>query len=146
MTYRRTAYEITATKPGQPVYLVAYAQRLSRAGLLKAMQNHGPAIIAKLGIGANDQITFHCQPRVHCVMDGWTIGFTGRTMLEAERSPHPYIGDVQAKCSPEVAQFIDPSGTLERAGLLAVQPVEGHETQPTSLDIVRRILGGRAPS
>ena len=146
MAYRRTAYEITATKQGQPVYLVAYAQRLSRAGLLKAMQNRGEAIIARLGIGANDQITFHCQPRAHCVMDGWTIGFTGRTMLEAERSPHPYIGDVQAKCSPEVAQFIDPSGTLERAGLLAVQPVEGHETQPTSLDIVRRILGGRAPS
>ena len=90
--YRRTAYEITAVKDGT-TFLIAYAQRLSRAGLLKAMQKRGPAIIAKLGIGENDRITFACQPRVHAIMDGWTIGFTGRTMLEAKHSEHPYIGE-----------------------------------------------------
>ena len=89
--YRRTAYEITAVR-GDRTYLIAYAQRLSRAGLLKAMQKRGAAIINRLCIGTNDQITFSCQPRVHAVMDGWVIGFTGRTMLEARNSEHQYIG------------------------------------------------------
>lgn len=120
MAWYRTAYEITAVK-GSQTYLIAYAQRLSRAGLLKAMQARGETIITKLGIGRDDTITFHCQPRVHAVMDGWTIGFTGRTMKEAVRSPHPYIGEVQAVCTPEVADFIDPAGMLQRAGLVSVQ-------------------------
>ena len=90
MAHYRTAYEVTAAK-GDQVCLVAYTKQVSRSGLLKAMQRIGPQIIAKLAIGQNDQISFACQPRVHAVMDGWTIGFTGRTALEAKRNEYPSI-------------------------------------------------------
>ena len=88
MAYYRTAYEILATK-GEQVFLVAYARQVSRAGLLKAMQRRGPELLAKLAIGENDEIKFSCKPRVHATMDGWTIGFTGRTELEAKRGACP---------------------------------------------------------
>lgn len=88
MAYYRTAYEILATRNEQ-VFLVGYARQVSRAGLLKAMQRRGPELLATLAIGKDDKITFSCRPRVHAIMDGWTIGFTGRTEKESKRGACP---------------------------------------------------------
>lgn len=86
-----TRYEIVATHQDGRAYLIGYTPRLSRQGLLTAMQKHGPAIIAKLAIGATDQMDFATKPRVHAKCAGWTIGFTGRTQRDAQTSQLPFV-------------------------------------------------------
>ena len=121
MAHYRTAYEITATN-GERTFLIAYTPRVSRIGLLKAMQKRSAQIIKKLGVGDKDEISFATQPRVHCTLSGWTVGFTGRTECEAKQAgEHEYVGSsVTATAAPEVAAWIDPDGSLQRAGLLSV--------------------------
>ena len=99
-----TRYEITACKD-DVTYLIGYTPRISRMGLLTVMQSHGPAIIEKLGIGNNDAISFACKPRIHAKMDGWTIGFTGRTQREAQYLEHEYIKNIEHK-APDMFRFI----------------------------------------
>lgn len=89
-----TRYEITAEAEGRPTFLIGYTPRLSRLGLLDAMRKHGGAVIAKLGIGDADEITWHTQPRPHATTAGWRIGFTGRTQAEARTlGEHPFIAE-----------------------------------------------------
>lgn len=76
-----TRYEITAMKDGRE-YLVAYSPRKSRSGLLQAMQGVGNAIIEVCKVTDDHEIKFSCQPRVHATVNGWIIGFTGRTQRE----------------------------------------------------------------
>lgn len=89
-----TRYEITATAEGKQTFLIGYTPRLSRPGLLDAMRKHGDAIIAKLGIGDADEITWASKPRPHALTSGWKIGFTGRTQNEARTlGEHPFIAE-----------------------------------------------------
>ena len=90
MAHYRTKYEITAERDGR-TFLIAYSGQVSRAGLLKAMQHRADAVIARLEIGADAEMTFACQPRVHATVCGWKIGFTGRTQIDARGSEYPYI-------------------------------------------------------
>lgn len=87
-----TRYEITATHPDGRAFLVGYTPRLSRPGLLAAMQNVGNAIVEKLAIGDDDALTFGTKPRPHAKTTGWMIGFTGRTQRDAKQSGElPFI-------------------------------------------------------
>ncbi len=91
---RRTTYEITATKDGEPSILIGYSPRLSRIGLLRAMQHVGARMIERLAIGDSDETAWHTKPHVHCTFtNGWTVGFTGRTHRDAIMSEElPFIG------------------------------------------------------
>lgn len=90
---RPTRYEITATN-GAHTFLVGYTPRLSRPGLLVAMQKHGEQLIALCGIGDQHEIAFRCHPRIHAHVNGWTIGFTGRTQRECQPHEHPVLRDL----------------------------------------------------
>lgn len=79
-----TRYEITATHPDGRAFLVAYTPRLSRPGLLKAIEVRTADVIAKLGVAAGDKLDVHLRPRIHATVDQWRIGFTGRTQHEAK--------------------------------------------------------------
>lgn len=88
----RTRYEIVA-ECGNKRLLIGYSPRVSRCGLLAAMQNVGPAIIQHLAIGDGDTISWHTKPRIHCLTSGWLIGFTGRTQRDAILAGElPFIG------------------------------------------------------
>lgn len=81
MAHLRTRYEITAHRDGT-TYLVGYVGRKSRSGLVAAMQHVGQKMIHRLGI-TDAPYRFAYKPHIHYVMDGWTIGFTGRTHRDA---------------------------------------------------------------
>lgn len=92
ITNYRTRYEIAARHPDGRAYLVSYSPRISRHGLLKALQHRGATLIAKLDIGETDQIKFGvANKRAFAETAGWWIGFTGRTQLEARQSPLTFI-------------------------------------------------------
>jgi hypothetical protein len=87
-----TRYEITARHPDGRAFLVCYTPRVSRPGLLKAIQHVGRHILEKLTVGENDVMTWHTKPHVHCRTSGWEIGFTGRTQRDAIMSGEmPFI-------------------------------------------------------
>lgn len=87
-----TRYEVTARHPDGRTFLVAYTPRLSRPGLLNAMRGCAVAMIAKLPIGAADIVNWATRPRVHAMIGEWTVGFTGRTQLQAKQEgEHPFI-------------------------------------------------------
>lgn len=87
-----TRYEITASRPGQPTWLVGYSPRLSRAGLVGAMRRVGDAILDRLAVGDTDEITLVTRPRPHALLSGWVIGFSGRTQRDARQaSEYPFI-------------------------------------------------------
>lgn len=89
-----TRYEITARRNGCSV-LIGYTPRRSKPGLLAALQKHGPALVAFLRLGDDDQITFHDSPP-HAVVSGWRLGFTGRTQASARQEGElPFLLDVQ---------------------------------------------------
>lgn len=79
-----TRYEIAARHPDGRQYLIAYAVRVSRPGLMDALRGVGEAIIQKCEVGGKDMMSFHTTPRIHAAVSGWTIGFTGRTQLQAK--------------------------------------------------------------
>lgn len=77
---RPTRYEIAATAADGRRFLVGYTPRKSRQGLLIAMQNVGPELVAALGIGEDDEMRFVTKPRIHCAIGAdVVVGFTGRT-------------------------------------------------------------------
>lgn len=87
-----TRYEITATHADGRAFLVAYTPRLSGTGLREAVHDRAPAIQRVTGIPADTRFQYHPKPRPHWTHDGWTIGFTGRTQLDAKREGVlPYI-------------------------------------------------------
>jgi hypothetical protein len=87
-----TRYEITATHSDGRAFLVAYTPRLTRPGLLHAIQVRSEAIVAKLGAAVGDRFDVHLKPRIHATLAGWTIGFTGRTQHEAKMAGElPFI-------------------------------------------------------
>jgi hypothetical protein len=91
---RPTRYEITATREGCDTLLIGYTPRVSRIGLLHVMQRQHVELIARLGIGDDDEIAWHTRPRVHATTSGWSIGFTGRTQRDAILSGEfPFIGE-----------------------------------------------------
>ncbi len=86
-----TRYEVQATKEGVS-YAIGYTPRVSRIGLLKLMQSFGAEIIKACEITNQHEMVFATKPRVHATVNGWVIGFTGRTQREAHNSPPvPYI-------------------------------------------------------
>src|SRR5688572_17925293 len=92
-----TRYEILATHPDGRRFLVAYAGGSpSRSRLLCVMRERGEALIAKLGIGDEDVMTFDTKPRPRAMTSGWTIAYTGRTQREVRGAGHeaPFIGAV----------------------------------------------------
>jgi hypothetical protein len=83
-TYRLTRYEIAARHPDGRALLIGYTPRNSRPGLLAAMRRVDTSLIDRLAISDTDSLIWHTKPRPHCVLrDEWTIGFTGRTQVEA---------------------------------------------------------------
>ena len=93
-TLEPTRYEITASHPGGSCFLVAYTPRLSRHGLLAAMRGRGDAIVARClsATPDDDTITWSTKPRPNATMNGWTIGFTGRTQRDCRTNgEHPDI-------------------------------------------------------
>ena len=92
-TREPTRYEITARHPDGRCYLVAYSAQKSRMGLLKAMQGRGDQIVDICSITDDHEIKFATKPRVHAIVNGWIIGFTGRTQREVStlKNEHPYI-------------------------------------------------------
>lgn len=86
-----TRYEIAARHPDGRALLIGYTPRLSRRGLVAAMQRHGEDVIRVLGIGAADEIAFATRPTIHAKTGAWWIGFTGRTQLDARREPLPFF-------------------------------------------------------
>lgn len=88
-----TRYEIAAKHSDGRTLLVAYSPRLSRIGLLKAMQGVGQQLIDRLATGEHDEIKFTASPRAHAETAGWWVGFTGRTQHDAKQLGElPYIG------------------------------------------------------
>jgi hypothetical protein len=81
---RVTRYEVAAFHPDGREYLVGYINGLSRHSLLTVMRNHADAVIANLGIGDSDVMTFGTKPRAFATCSGWTIRFTGRTERECK--------------------------------------------------------------
>ena len=89
-----TRYEITAKHADGRTFLVAYTERHSGTGLTLALRKRGPEIAANTGISPDAHFEFSTQPRANWKCDGWTIGFTGRTQLDAKQEgAHPYIGE-----------------------------------------------------
>ena len=94
MAYHRTRYEIAATHPDGRRLLIAYTPRVSRHGLLAAMRHNAGAVIAVLGIGDADTITWGTQPRPHAITCGWRVEFTGRTQRDARSEGElPFVCD-----------------------------------------------------
>lgn len=92
--YQPTRYEVTATKPGQPTYLIGYSPRISRRGLADMIQDRGPWIVVILDISPDTLIGIEMRPRIHATVSGWTIGYTGRTQREArQQGAHPFIAN-----------------------------------------------------
>ena|ERR1044072_9784657 len=77
-----TRYEIVAERDSDRL-LIGYTPRKSRHGLLAAMQHVGQAIIERLNVGENDEITWQTKPYIHAITSGWRIGFSGRTERDA---------------------------------------------------------------
>lgn len=78
-----TKYEITARHSDGRSFLIGFTARKSRVGLLAVLRDRGDEILVKCGFtdGAKAEYT---KGRFPCVLsEGWTIGFTGRTKLEA---------------------------------------------------------------
>lgn len=86
---RATRYEITATHPALPPVVIGFTARKSRYGLLGIMQARGDELIALCNVGAEDGIVFSCRPKIHARVNGWTIGFSGRTERDAQQDPVP---------------------------------------------------------
>lgn len=80
-----TRYEILARHKDGRSFLIGYTPRLSRSGLLAAMQKQGDAIVAKLKISESETLTFGTKPRPFALTGDWRIAFTGRTQLDAKR-------------------------------------------------------------
>ena len=87
-----TRYEITAIHPDGRAFLIAYTPRLTRPGLINAIWIRSADVVARLGVAADVRLDVHLRPRIHATMDGWTIGFTGRTQHEAKMAGElPFI-------------------------------------------------------
>jgi hypothetical protein len=84
--YEITRYEIVATHTDGRQWLIGYSPRVSRIGLLRAMQRVGPQMIERLGITDDGVVTWGTRPWAHCFMDGWRIGFTERTQRDCHMS------------------------------------------------------------
>ena len=90
-----TRYEVAAKSPSGKAYLVSYSLRLSRRGLLAAMQGRGDALIELIGITDDDQFSFSTKPRPFAKIKDWWIGFTGRTRRDAENEGElPFVEDI----------------------------------------------------
>lgn len=88
---RPTRYEVTATKTDGTSYLVGYTRRRSMSGLLHVAQMNGEKLANFLGVTDNDPVQ-SVRGRAAALMIGpWTISFTGRTQLEAVKSPKPFF-------------------------------------------------------
>lgn len=95
-----TRYEITARRNGHSV-LIGYTPRRSKPGLLAALQKHGPALVAFLGVGDDDRITFHGSP-AHAMVGEWRLGFTGRTQARAKQEGElPFLLDAQREAKSD---------------------------------------------
>lgn len=91
----QTRYEITASHEDGRCFLVAYAARNSRAGLVDAVRSRAEALIAKCGLP--EDVAFGAtgtKPRPFTTLGDWTVKFTGRTQrdVKMEGGAHPYIG------------------------------------------------------
>lgn len=92
-----TRYEIIARHEDGRAYLVAYTPRKGGTGLRVAVQERTEAIVKATGLAADTRFDYHPGPRVSWTGGGWTIGFTGRTELEAKRDGAlPYVGTLNA--------------------------------------------------
>lgn len=92
-TLEPTRYEIVAKHDDGRTLLVSYAGGSpSRMRLLRAMQAHGPELIAALQIGETDQITFGTKPRPFAKVCGWTVAYSGRTQRDCRtQGEHLYF-------------------------------------------------------
>lgn len=83
-----TRYEVAATHLASGHGLsVGFTRQVSRSGLLRVLQSRGPELVGLLGL--TDDSVFKLE-RVHgrwtWNVNGWRVGFTGRTELDCARS------------------------------------------------------------
>jgi hypothetical protein len=95
---RPTRYELIAER-GETRILIGYRMRTGRLAILKACQEHGPALIAFMGITDAHLLVFlkpaKLGAHIGSASDPWSIRFTGRTQRDAisTDSELPFIGD-----------------------------------------------------
>jgi hypothetical protein len=83
-----TRYEITAKHTDGRAYLVGYIARRSHRGLTQFLTSYRiqVAIADATGLTGDTHFSFWSKPHPHWkCLAGWTIGFTGRTFLDAQR-------------------------------------------------------------
>ena len=80
-----TRHEIAARHRTGHMLLIGYTSHKSRPGLLVAVQDHTPKIIAVFGTSESNEIITETQPPHCCSIGKWSIVFTGRTEALAKR-------------------------------------------------------------
>mgnify|MGYP001584239683 CR=1 FL=1 len=77
-----TRYELAAIHPDGRRLLVGYTARRSRGGLLSMVRQRGETFTDATGA---DSITFGDRAADGATAGEWSVRFTGRTKLDAER-------------------------------------------------------------
>lgn len=88
-----TRYELQATAPDGTRYLAGYARIPSQAGAIRMLRQHGESWVKLAG---TDRFDLSGKGRMGFKINlgRWSVSFTGRTMLEAERAPLPWFKDL----------------------------------------------------
>jgi len=85
-----TRYEIQALAPTGQKYLAGYVRIPSLIGAVKMLRHNGPDWVKVTG---SEDFTAAGKGRAgwRLNLGGWIISYSGRTKLEAERSPLPFF-------------------------------------------------------
>lgn len=91
-----TRYEMIATSPDGRRFLLLYSRRASMPGLLTCARQRGAELCDRIGVDDSPRCTKARGGRfpVLDMGNGWTIGFSGRTQLQARPEGElPWIFD-----------------------------------------------------
>ena len=103
-----TRYEIILAHANYPSILVAYTSRKSFHGLLAAVRERGPKIVALLGVTDEHKATRE-RTTLH-LGNGWLVRFSGRTQRDAIlNGERPFVGTIE-KLDFDPSQECVPAG------------------------------------
>lgn len=93
-----TRYELQALAPDGRKFLAGYVRIPSRASAVKMLRQNGEAW-AKVAGATQFRIEGQGRMGWKLLLGGWAITYSGRTKLEAERSPLPFFKQAEGGAS-----------------------------------------------
>ncbi len=87
----KTRYEVAIQRPDGHRWLLGYTAQVSKIGVVKIARTIGDTIIRLTSFREDQNWKWSSKPRTHFEINGWTVGFTGRTENEARHAPLPLL-------------------------------------------------------